>query len=314
LRKLLIGTGGWAYFDVPGLDPLQAYSRAFNSVEVNSTFYEYPDPALVRSWRQRVPHDFHFAVRCHRDLTHNLKLQPSERAHEVLQRMVSICRMLDSQIMHIQTPPSMRFNGATIHGIRDLFSSEDLKGMRVAWEPRRREGQALGSDVAALMRDMEMIHCVDISKQDPEVDSDILYSRLFGHGKQNIYQFSDEELKEIQAKVTKPEIETAVLAFHGVKMYNDAARLKLYVRTDKFPMATMSIGLDSVQEVLAEDAIFPSPRSSLIEHQGWKLVDLTSSRRCRISEILERVPNKTYRSISEVVDAVRSSGALPDDA
>jgi len=310
LRKLLIGTGGWAYFDVPGLDPLQAYSRAFNFVEVNSTFYEYPDPALVRSWRQRVPHDFHFAVRCHRDLSHNLKLQPSERAHEVLQRMVSICRMLDSQIMHIQTPPSMRFNGATIHGIRDLFSSEDLKEVSVAWEPRRREGQALGSDVTRLMRDMEMIHCVDISKQDPEVDSDILYSRLFGHGKQNIYQFNDQELKEIHTKAAKPEIETAILAFHGVKMYSDAARFKSFVKTGEFPMVTGSTGLDSVQEVLAEDARFPSSRSSLLEHQGWKLVDLNRSRRCRVSHILEQIPDRTYNSILEVVDAVRSSQAL----
>jgi len=186
--------------------------------------------------------------------------------------------------------------------------------VRVAWEPRRREGEALASDAVRLMRDMGMIHCADISKHDPEVYSDILYSRLFGRGRQNIYQFDDEELREIHAKATKSEIETAVLAFHGVKMYSDAARFKTYVGTGKFPMVTGSIGLDSVQEVLAEDARFPSSRSSLTEHQGWKLVDLTPSKRCRISEILENIPDKTYRSISEVVDAVRSSGALPDDA
>jgi len=310
LGKLLVGTGGWAYFAVPGLDPLQAYSRAFNFVEVNSTFYEYPDPALVRSWRRRVPRNFQFAVRCHRDLTHRLRLQPSERAHEVLQRMVSICRVLGSRVMHIQTPPGMRFNHSTIEGIRELLSSEDLRGIRVAWEPRRLSGRALGAEMVELIRDMGMIHCVDISKQDPQVESDVLYSRLFGRGKQNIYQFSDEELREIRGKAVKPGIKVAVLAFHGVKMYSDAARLKSYVKTGEFPMATGSTGLDSVQEVLAEDARFPSSRSSLIDHQGWKLVDLTRNRRCRVSHILEQIPDRTYHSVLEVVDAVRFSQAL----
>jgi len=218
--------------------------------------------------------------------------------------------MLDSRVMHIQTPPSMRFDHATIDGVRDLFSSEDLVGVRVAWEPRRRGGMGLEADLARLIMDMGMIHCVDISKQDPEVDSDILYSRLFGHGKQNIYQFSDEELKEIDQKVARPDIEMAVLAFHGVKMYKDAARFKSYAKTGQFPMATGSTGLDSLEEVLVEDAGFPSSRGSLIEHQGWKIVDLTVSRRCRVSEILDQIPERTYHNVSEVIDAVRSSGAM----
>jgi len=204
----------------------------------------------------------------------------------------------------------MRFNHSTIEGIRELLSSEDLRGVRVAWEPRRPGDGPLGAELARLIADTGMIHCVDISKQDPEVDSDILYSRLFGHGKQNVYQFSDEELKDIRQRVDKPDPEMAILAFHGVKMYKDAARLKSYVEAGRFPMATGSTGLGSLQEVLAEDARFPSSRGSLIEHQGWKLVDLTPSRRRRVSEILEHIPVRTYHSASEVVDAVRSSGAL----
>ena len=39
---LHIGAGGWAYFQVPGSDSLTAYSKAFDFVEVNSTFYTTP--------------------------------------------------------------------------------------------------------------------------------------------------------------------------------------------------------------------------------------------------------------------------------
>jgi len=38
LPKYLIGAGGWAYFQVPSMHPLVAYSRAFDFVEVNTTF------------------------------------------------------------------------------------------------------------------------------------------------------------------------------------------------------------------------------------------------------------------------------------
>ncbi|MCW3977383.1 MAG: DUF72 domain-containing protein, partial [Candidatus Bathyarchaeota archaeon] len=73
MTRYLIGAGGWAYFRVPGLHPLKAYSKAFNFVEVNSTFYETPNVKLVESWRKLVPPDFEFTVRCNKALTHKHK-------------------------------------------------------------------------------------------------------------------------------------------------------------------------------------------------------------------------------------------------
>jgi uncharacterized protein YecE (DUF72 family) len=74
--EYLVGTGGWAYFNVPGKQPLKAYSEVFNFVEVNYTFYEYPDVRRVERWRRAVPEDFTFSVRCNQDLTHTIGLKP----------------------------------------------------------------------------------------------------------------------------------------------------------------------------------------------------------------------------------------------
>jgi uncharacterized protein YecE (DUF72 family) len=63
LTDYLIGTGGWAYFNVPGKPSLKAYSEVFNFVEVNYTFYEYPDTLMAEQWRRTVPDDFTFSVR-----------------------------------------------------------------------------------------------------------------------------------------------------------------------------------------------------------------------------------------------------------
>jgi len=65
--RVLVGVGGWAYLPVEG-DKLKACSGLYDFVEVNSTFYMYPSLSTVRSWRRRVPQDFEFTVKCHRDV------------------------------------------------------------------------------------------------------------------------------------------------------------------------------------------------------------------------------------------------------
>jgi uncharacterized protein YecE (DUF72 family) len=82
----LIGAGGWAYFQVEGLDSLEAYSRVFNYVEVNSTFYDYPELDWVKNWKKRVPSDFQFSVRCYRDLSHRFRLEPTKDSFQCMER------------------------------------------------------------------------------------------------------------------------------------------------------------------------------------------------------------------------------------
>jgi uncharacterized protein YecE (DUF72 family) len=162
MSKICIGAGGWAYFQVPGMDSLAAYARAFDFVEVNSTFYTDPSIEMVRSWRRRVPDDFMFSVRCHRDLANKYLLSNCRENHEILERSLRICSELRAEILHIQTPPS--FNpDETLKDIRDLFSSIDLDSVKLAWEIRGH----LGKGTIDLMHDIGIIHCTDISKEMP---------------------------------------------------------------------------------------------------------------------------------------------------
>ncbi len=198
MSRVHIGAGGWAYFQVPGMDSLAAYARAFDFVEVNSTSYTNPSIEMVRSWRRRVPEDFMFSVRCHKDLTHKYFLSPGKEIHEILARSIRICSELKAEILHIRTPPS--FNpDEKLKDIRDLFSTIDLGSVKLAWEIRGR----VGKGTIDLMHDIGIIHCTDISKEMPLTDSDILYTRLFGHGEHNLYQFDDAELLDIDKKMHK---------------------------------------------------------------------------------------------------------------
>ena len=306
MSKYLIGAGGWAYFQVPGIHPLVAYSNAFDFVEVNSTFYEIPNLKLVESWRKLVPPNFEFAVRCNKALTYKHKFQPTPEAFEVFKKMVTLCSTLKAEILHLQTPATFQPTKSNVELIRNFFSSTDFRGIRIALEMRGAK-QPLNSNLRTTMQDYNMIHCVDLSRdEEPAYKSDIIYSRLFGKGPHNISQPTDEQLREIDRKASKENHKKVAVSFHFVKMYKDAARFKIYRQTGKFPTVTNSTGIGSLKEVLREDAKFPSNTKELIRHQGWKLIDLTEDKRIHASHMLKKLPEKTYNSINEIVQTLES--------
>ncbi|HJU64027.1 MAG TPA: DUF72 domain-containing protein [Gemmatimonadaceae bacterium] len=92
-----IGTQGWNYdawigpFYPAGTRPpdfLTVYARAFDTVEVDSTFYAIPAEKVVRGWAERTPPDFKFAVKLPQEITHEKRLRDSkEVAQEFFERM-----------------------------------------------------------------------------------------------------------------------------------------------------------------------------------------------------------------------------------
>jgi uncharacterized protein YecE (DUF72 family) len=308
LKEYLIGTGGWAYFQVPGLHPLVAYSRAFNFVEVNSTFYQMPAMKEVERWRRLVPSDFQFAVRAYRAITHENKLQPKAETFEALEKIRQVCRALNADVLHLQTPPSLKLDGASASKLDDLVTSANLGKIRIALEIRSTRSSELPPELVRVMQDHGMIHCVDLSRgETPACQSNTLYTRLFGKGSHNMYQPTDKELAEVDHKASNGNFEKVVMSFHFVRMYKDAARLKIYKQTDKFPTVTKSTGLSSLDEVLSEDARFPTTKQDLIHSQGWKLFDMTEDRRMRASDLLMRLPERAYNSVNDVMESLRST-------
>lgn len=298
MTQYLIGTGGWAYLNVP--NKLRSYSQIFNFTEVNYTFYEYPDARRVETWRRTVPKDFVFSVRCHQDLTHRIGLRPVEEAYRVFNQMVSYCRILDAHFLVLETPPSHIFDEGRIEPAREFFAAADHGGVRLAWEVR----SPMTTKVTRLMQEFNIVHSVDLSREEPSFKSDVVYSRLFGKGKHNIYQFTDAELVEIDERLTKSNPRIAAISYHGVRMNTDAIRFKQYKSTGVFPSVTSFTGIDSARQVMSEDARFPSSKAELIEDQGWKVIDLAPSKRVHLADLLSKIPDKKYYDLDEVVSVL----------
>jgi hypothetical protein len=229
-------------------------------------------------------------------------LKPIDEAYQVLNQMKTYCGILQAPFLVLETPSKYVLDAESVEDARSLFSSTSLRGVRLVWEIRAPVTPA----VVDLMRDFNVVHCVDLSREEPSFESDAVYSRLFGKGKHNIYQFTDEELVEIDQKVENSNPRIAALSYHGVRMNTDAARFMQYKRTGTFIPITSFTGVDSIKAVLSEDASFPSSKSELIEHQGWKVVDLTLDKRVHLSELLFKIPNRTYNDVAEVAQALEA--------
>ena len=200
-----MGCGGWQYFTFPGADPLRLYSLAFRFVEVNSTFYRIPNLKTVESWRRRVPHIFEFSVKANRVITHLEKLRPSDKAADYLERCLEICGVLRSRILILELPKSTPLSESLLQDFRKLLKRVDLRGVRIAVEPR--SGWKVNEEIVKSLVDLKVVPVADYSKEEPPYDDEeVSYSRLFGFGEHNIYQFTDDDLNSLNDIITKEDI------------------------------------------------------------------------------------------------------------
>jgi uncharacterized protein YecE (DUF72 family) len=111
-----LGCSGWSYegwkgsFYPPDLDNrywLSYYSKIFNFVEIDSTFYRFPSKFMVTNWDKRTPDNFRFAVKFPKVITHEKRLKDvgkdMERFYEVMEPLYD--KIL---VFLIQLPPSLR--------------------------------------------------------------------------------------------------------------------------------------------------------------------------------------------------------------
>jgi uncharacterized protein YecE (DUF72 family) len=81
MEQVYLGTMGWSYnfwplyADTPSKDFLVLYSKNFNSVEINSTFYRIPRKLSVENWRKQTPESFRFSVKIPQSISHSNALQ-----------------------------------------------------------------------------------------------------------------------------------------------------------------------------------------------------------------------------------------------
>lgn len=111
--KLYLGSMGWSYGfwglyeDLKPEMYLGEYSRRFNSVEINSTFYRIPRRETVKSWAAAVPEGFVFSAKFPRSISHSPGLRYPEGK---LEAFISTIELLGSMLgpLLLQLPPRFK--------------------------------------------------------------------------------------------------------------------------------------------------------------------------------------------------------------
>src|SRR5919206_2526346 len=107
--RVQVGCQGWNYDDwvtppasaapvfyprgTRAADMLGIYARAFETVEVDSTFYAVPTESAVQSWARKAPKDFTFSLKLPREITHEHSLRGAQ-ARSVLEEFCARARRL----------------------------------------------------------------------------------------------------------------------------------------------------------------------------------------------------------------------------
>jgi uncharacterized protein YecE (DUF72 family) len=204
MGTIRLGCSGWDYRDWADVfyksteeSKLRAYSRIFNTAEINSTFYSYPSPGVVIGWAKYTPPDFTFSVKLNRLITHEKMLDLSKGIMDDLKRFCELIIPLQEAeklaCILIQLPPGMKFKKERV----EVFLKILPQDMRFALEYRNKtwlteEVHDLLSyyNVASVTMDEPLL------APDVRVTSDIAYVRWHGRGEKMWYnyRYSKDEL------------------------------------------------------------------------------------------------------------------------
>lgn len=187
---LRIGCSGWSYADWVGpfypkdTTPqtyLKMYSRVFDCVEIDSTFYRAPSPAMVQQWNSATPAGFLFAPKLPKRITHEQHLK---EISSYLDHFVRTLGQLGEKLgpFIVQLPPSFKLPKHE-RALSDFVSTLDTR-YRYAVEFRHKSW--FNSKVEKLLGNKNICQVWSVNQYlttPSPVTSDFVYVRFVGDRK-----------------------------------------------------------------------------------------------------------------------------------
>jgi uncharacterized protein YecE (DUF72 family) len=101
---------------------LEAYARAFETVEVDSTFYAAPAESALDGWARRTPEGFTFSLKLPQEITHEHSLRGA-RAAEALADFCARARRLGPKLASVlvQLPPQFEATAENARALEEFL-------------------------------------------------------------------------------------------------------------------------------------------------------------------------------------------------
>ena len=127
MLNIHIGTMGWSYNfwkggfypeDLTQSELLAYYSKKFNTVEADSTFYRIPREQTMLEWKKQTPSGFLFSLKFPQKITHIKMLRNADEETEVFLKRVELLGEKLGPLL-LQLPPNFIDEGFTF--LRDFL-------------------------------------------------------------------------------------------------------------------------------------------------------------------------------------------------
>lgn len=205
-----IGTSGFSYSDWKGdfypeqladTELLEYYTKHFDTVELNNTFYQLPAEKTFTGWRERTPDQFLFSVKVSRFITHRKYLKDCK---EPWQNFYEKSKVLKGKLgpFLVQLPARWTQNLERLKNFVEVLK-ETSPEERFAFEFRN-ESWFEQEIIDYFNQTPNITLCRADSQKWPsveEVTGDFVFMRLHGPGKVYRSKYSQQELKDWADKI-----------------------------------------------------------------------------------------------------------------
>jgi uncharacterized protein YecE (DUF72 family) len=205
-RSVRIGTSGWHYKHwvgpfypetTPPARMLDLYTRQFDTVELNTTFYRLPPERAAAEWARRTPADFLFAAKGSRFITHMKKLRdPALALSRYFERLEGLGPKLGPIVF--QLPPKWSVDVDRLSAFLDALP----RPRRYAFEFRDPTWNVPA--VYDLLRAHGAAYCIfELAGflSPLEITADFSYIRLHGPGGKYQGSYSDATLADWASRI-----------------------------------------------------------------------------------------------------------------
>jgi uncharacterized protein YecE (DUF72 family) len=213
--KIYIGTSGWQYYhwkgkfypeDLSSKDFLKFYSKYFNTVEVNTSFYHFTKKSTFEKWEKEVNRNFLFSIKLHRLFTHFRKLKLNKDDKRILKETIESYKVLGKNLgpILIQLPPSLKKDLKVLEKFLKNF-----KNLKLAIEFRHKSW--LDKETYNFLKKKKIAFVISDSPRwstDIVKTTDFVYIRFHGKPKLFSLKYEKEELQRYarEIKKLKPKI------------------------------------------------------------------------------------------------------------
>lgn len=179
-----IGSSGYHYnhwkgvfypLELPKAEWFSHYSRHFDTLEINNTFYHLPSGAAFDFWKEQAPAGFVYALKFNRYGSHWMRLK---KPRQTIGNFLKVAKRLGKFLgpVLVQLPPRWRMDASRL----DAFLSAAPRNF--LWAVEFRDSSWLHHEIYAILKRHGAALCIhDMIKNHPRVlTADWTYLRYHG--------------------------------------------------------------------------------------------------------------------------------------